>query len=159
MNCQACGTNAQTRYVSYSQNIGALVMRFGKSIKGNMCDACVQKYFFEYTLITLFLGWWGVISFIMTPFILIGNTVSFCSRKNVIPAHIDPNAPLQPQGYPGYNAPQNYYPQPQAHSIPPAYSSLSQPEPTQPVSSPVPQADNAPDDKAQSNEKPQHWDL
>jgi hypothetical protein len=77
MICQGCGIEAPTKYVSFYQNIGALVMRFHRSIKGNLCKRCINKYFWEYTLITLGLGWWGMISFFLTPFFVINNVVRY----------------------------------------------------------------------------------
>jgi hypothetical protein len=73
--CQSCGVEAPTKHVVFYQNIGALVMRFHKEIEGNLCKSCIHKYFWEFTLITLFLGWWGVISFVMTLFFYIPNNI------------------------------------------------------------------------------------
>jgi hypothetical protein len=50
-------------------------------VKGNVCPACAKKHFQELTLTTLFGGWWGVISFLMTPFILVNNVVQYVSYK------------------------------------------------------------------------------
>lgn len=75
--CEACGVDGQTWKVEYRQNIGALVMRFHKKIEGDFCASCSSKYFWEYSLTTLFLGWWGVISFFVTPFLLLGNVISY----------------------------------------------------------------------------------
>ena len=180
MLCQACGRNAETRYVSYSQNIGMLVIRSSKSIKGNMCPDCAGKYFLEYTLTTLFLGWWGVISFIMTPFILIWNIVSYCSRKNVQPVSYDTNPEMSSQGYDpmfyGYGSPsQGYTPPPQDHAssqqggaAPLSEAAASSQEngsqsraedtPTE-GNRPAPKDDPARIDKAQSSDAPHHWDL
>jgi hypothetical protein len=38
-----------------------------------MCRRCIAAYFKSYTLTTFFLGWWGMLSFFMTPFILLNN--------------------------------------------------------------------------------------
>ena len=75
MICQSCGVEAPTQHVVFYQNIGALVMRFQKKIEGNLCKSCIHKYFWEFTLITLFLGWWGVISFFATLFFYIPNNI------------------------------------------------------------------------------------
>ena len=73
MICQDCGVEASTKYVSFHQNIGALVVRFHKSVEGNLCKSCIHKYFWGTTGTTLLLGWWGTISFIVTPFVLLNN--------------------------------------------------------------------------------------
>lgn len=71
--CQMCGGYGPTKYVEFYQNIGALVMRFNKSIKGELCKNCITQTFWRFTLTDLFLGWWGVISFFVTPFYILNN--------------------------------------------------------------------------------------
>src|SRR5436309_2115152 len=73
MICQSCGVEAPTQKVLFVQHIGAIVMFFHKRIGGYMCRNCVNKYFSEYSLMTLFLGWWGVISVFATPVVLLIN--------------------------------------------------------------------------------------
>jgi hypothetical protein len=77
MICQSCGVEAPTRKVLFVQHIGAVVMFFHKRIGGLFCRNCVNKYFGEYTLKTLFLGWWGVISVFATPFVLLINIFNY----------------------------------------------------------------------------------
>jgi hypothetical protein len=80
--CIACHQAAPTQFVTLWQNIGVLVMRFHKKVSGNLCRKCIDKFFWEYTLITFFFGWWGVISFFFTLFILPANLFTFIgSRK------------------------------------------------------------------------------
>ena len=75
--CQNCGREAPTMYVDYRQNIGALVMRFSKHVHGNFCKNCSNKYFWSFTGTTLFLGWWGIISFFVTLFVLPNNIINY----------------------------------------------------------------------------------
>lgn len=77
MPCQACGIEAPTQSVAFYQNIGLFLARRSASIKGNLCRRCISKYFKSYTLTTLFLGWWGLISFVITPFILLNNIARY----------------------------------------------------------------------------------
>ena len=83
--CQSCGVEAPTKYVEFYQNIGALFMRFSKSIKGNLCKDCINQYFWSFTGITLVLGWWGMISFFVTPFILLNNIVEYLGTLRLAP--------------------------------------------------------------------------
>jgi len=87
MICQACGVEAPTKHVAFYQNVGALVMRFWKSAEGHMCKSCVHSIFWQFTLTTLVLGWWGVISFIVTPCFLLNNIVRyvFCLGMEPVP--------------------------------------------------------------------------
>src|SRR5262245_3723711 len=79
MYCQSCGTRTATKYVSFHQNIGALILRFSRTIQGELCKRCIHNYFWEYTAITLCAGWWGIISFIVTPFFIINNVAYYLS--------------------------------------------------------------------------------
>ena len=56
-----------------------LVARRSKEWVGNACKPCGKRWFWKSTLHTLFLGWWGTISFIVTPFFLLGNIMSVFS--------------------------------------------------------------------------------
>ncbi len=77
MICQSCGVEAPTKYVAFYQNIGALVVRFSKSVKGDLCKSCIHRYFWQFTGVNLFLGWWGYISFFVTPFFLLNNVFRY----------------------------------------------------------------------------------
>lgn len=90
MNCQMCGCYAPTKKVEFRQNIGALIMRFPRTLRGELCKACINKSFWKMTLITLFLGPWGVISLIMTPIFIIMNTVQYISALS-LPAAYPPD--------------------------------------------------------------------
>lgn len=75
--CQICGSLAETKEVEFNQNIGMLVQREYSTIKGRLCKNCINREFKKRTLITMFFGWWGTISFFVTPFYLLGNIISF----------------------------------------------------------------------------------
>jgi hypothetical protein len=77
MICQCCQTKAPTKYIEFHQNIGVLYVRFYKNIKGNLCKQCINRYFWEFTTINLICGWWGVISFCITPVIIVTNLIYY----------------------------------------------------------------------------------
>lgn len=85
MICQSCGVEAPTQKVLFVQHIGAVVMFFHKRIGGNFCRNCVRKYFGEYTLKTLFLGWWGMISVFATPVVLLINIANWFRAWSLAP--------------------------------------------------------------------------
>ena len=74
---------APTMHVSLHRHIGALVLRFHKSLKGFLCKQCISKKFWEYTPVTLVLGWWGLISLFITPYVLINNTVALVKSRSM----------------------------------------------------------------------------
>src|SRR5260370_7109377 len=91
--CQSCGIEATTRYVEFYQNIGALVMRFHKSIKGNLCKRCIHKRFWEFTGTCLLLGWWGMISLVVTPIFILNNVGRYLVCLGMSAAPPDPAPP------------------------------------------------------------------
>lgn len=92
MICQLCGIAAETRYVAFYQNIGALIMRFHKSLKGELCKKCIHQQFWMFTLVNVTLGWWGVISLIVTPFFILNNVARYLMCLTMSP--VDANATI-----------------------------------------------------------------
>lgn len=45
------------------------------SIKGRFCRKCIADTFWEFTPLTLLLGWWGALSFFITPIVLLNNLI------------------------------------------------------------------------------------
>ena len=93
MICQACGVEAPTQKVLFVQHIGAIVMFFHKRIGGLFCRNCVNKYFREYTLTTLFLGWWGIISVMATPVVLLIDIANYFRAWGLPPVPAGATAP------------------------------------------------------------------
>jgi len=83
MRCQSCGVQAETKYVEIHQNIGALILRFARTMRGNLCKSCISRYFWEYTAICLVAGWWGIISFFVNIFFIINNIVYYCGSLSM----------------------------------------------------------------------------
>jgi hypothetical protein len=94
MICQTCGIEAPTQKVLFVQHIGAIVMFFHKRIGGLLCRNCVRKYFGQYTLTTLLLGWWGFISVFATPVVLVINVFNYFRAWRLAPVPADATQPL-----------------------------------------------------------------
>jgi hypothetical protein len=92
-NCQSCGLPNETKYIEFYENVGLLLMRQHRSVKGNLCKPCIDYYFWNFTGKTMLLGWWGIISFIVTPFILLNNLLRFIFSRGMKkpPLQITPN--------------------------------------------------------------------
>ncbi len=80
MICQNCGREAPTKYVAFYQNIGMLFMRMMYSAEGDFCKPCIHQTFWTYFAVNLTLGWWGIISLIINPFLILNNVFryAFC---------------------------------------------------------------------------------
>ena len=90
--CQSCGLSCDTKYVEFYENLGLVILRYHRSATGNFCKSCIDYYFWTFTGRTMLLGWWGVISLILTPFILLNNLLRFVFSRglNKYPIQIAP---------------------------------------------------------------------
>ncbi len=75
--CHACMQFGQVKKVTFRKNVGMVFVRRYSKLEGELCGRCIEKYFWSFTATTLFLGWWGVISFPVSPFILIANVFEY----------------------------------------------------------------------------------
>jgi len=93
--CQVCGAQVPTRHVNLLQNIGLIAIRFHKQTTGHLCRACIRDIGWSYTLTTGFLGWWGVISFFFTLFILPTNVWQMFAARSLpeVPGRARPKGP------------------------------------------------------------------
>jgi hypothetical protein len=96
--CQVCGLEAATRDVTFHQTIGAVVVRQTSSVKGHLCKSCIDKFFWDYTKTTALLGWWGVLSCMMTPFILFHNVRQYRASRGMEPPSLDAPQPVLTAG-------------------------------------------------------------
>ena len=74
MICQTCGIEAPTRSVQFHAHTGMLIMMRHSQIGGKQCKNCINKHFTQYTGWTALAGWWGMVSFFITPCVLVWNT-------------------------------------------------------------------------------------
>jgi hypothetical protein len=81
--CESCGMPIETKYIEIYQNIGLLIMRRFASVKGRFCKSCIEYYFWTMTGKTMLFGWWGVISFVLTPFLLLNNFLRYLSSLSM----------------------------------------------------------------------------
>jgi len=77
--CQICGQNRPTRKIHFIKNIGMFFRRQYSEIEGHLCKQCINRYFWEYFLTNILLGWWGTISFVINPFLILNNLWYFLS--------------------------------------------------------------------------------
>jgi hypothetical protein len=59
-----------------------LFLRREYSTEGELCRECLNRAFWHHTLRNLTLGWWGMISFVMTWYFLIGNMVRYAQARS-----------------------------------------------------------------------------
>jgi hypothetical protein len=75
--CSRCGAETPCSYLRLEQNIGMVFTRVRRSLEGWFCPSCARSAFFKMTLPMLFFGWFGFISFFVTPVFLITNVFNY----------------------------------------------------------------------------------
>src|SRR5436190_983251 len=81
--CDACRTYAPVMNATYHQNTGMLMMRQHRQASGAFCRGCHFRVFWRFSLHTFFLGWWGTISFVLTPIFLLNNMGLFIASQTL----------------------------------------------------------------------------
>jgi len=54
--CQECGKSGPTQHIFFMQNIGALIMRWEKTVENDLCLHCTKKHFWKMTAINFFIS-------------------------------------------------------------------------------------------------------
>ena len=80
--CQVCKGPGPVAPATFRQNVGALVMRFEKRVKGNMCRRCMSQKFWSFTLTTAAIGWLGMISLFVAPIYVVMNIVEYVKASS-----------------------------------------------------------------------------
>jgi hypothetical protein len=71
--CDICSSGEPSVHVQLRHNVGMLFMRQEYETQGRLCTACLGRAFRKHQLCNLLLGWWGMISFVMTLVFLVDN--------------------------------------------------------------------------------------
>jgi hypothetical protein len=83
MPCRVCKVDGPTKEVCFQQNIGMWFARRSLKLKAELCRRCMGAYFRSFTLTTLFLGWFGIISFFVTPVFIVSNVVQYLGARSL----------------------------------------------------------------------------
>ncbi len=81
MRCDSCYRSGPSAYVQLHHNVGMLIMRREYATEGQLCRECLDRAFWHHTLRNLTLGWWGMISFVMTCYFLLSNLVGYVQAR------------------------------------------------------------------------------
>jgi hypothetical protein len=98
--CRVCGGQPAAP-LSFSQNIGMLILRQSRTSPGPYCRDCGRHDGRSAQLLTLITGWWGVLSFFFNFAAIIGNARSLRTvgelqepRGGDAARRLDPGKPL-----------------------------------------------------------------
>lgn len=86
--CSTCIQFGPVKKVTFRKNVGMVFARRTSKVEGELCGRCIEKHFWSFTATTLFLGWWGVISFLVSPFILLGNLFEYLGALPFVIKHV-----------------------------------------------------------------------
>ncbi len=75
--CNLCRVQAETRQVAFHQHICVFVMAIHRRLDAPLCKRCLHRQFWGMTGTTFLLGWWGLISMFVAPFVLLHNIVIY----------------------------------------------------------------------------------
>jgi hypothetical protein len=64
--CDRCGSRGSVVHVHFLKNTGMLILRQTSTLKADLCRGCGLREGALMTLHTAVLGWWGMISFVIT---------------------------------------------------------------------------------------------
>lgn len=70
--CDICGRVPAERFV-IRKHIGMIVLQRFHKVDNILCKTCCTTIAKDWTKTTAFLGWWGFISFFVTPLNLLAN--------------------------------------------------------------------------------------
>lgn len=80
--CHSCEAIGETKYLTFRQLIGYLVFARSRTKKGEFCVKCATQHFWEFTGITLLLGWlWP--GAIVVPFFVLANLINYGKYKEL----------------------------------------------------------------------------
>jgi hypothetical protein len=81
------------RYASFRSNVGMLVARQERSVTGLLCGRCFDEAYRSHQTTNWALGWWGVVSFGVTPMLLAANAFAHARllRLPMVPEGADPD--------------------------------------------------------------------
>ncbi|MDF3070071.1 MAG: hypothetical protein K0R38_5672 [Polyangiaceae bacterium] len=79
--CDVCNSAEPSVHVHLRHNVGMLFMRREYETQGRLCASCLKDVFRRHQVNNLLLGWWGVISFVLTWFYLIDNTRDYLAAR------------------------------------------------------------------------------
>lgn len=96
--CDFCGARGPVARVHYRQNTGMLVMRQSREWAGDACRSCGTSWFWKTTLHNMFLGWWGMISLIVTPIFILMNIASVVKVLGLPSGEVSRRAQLEEHG-------------------------------------------------------------
>jgi len=73
--CEVCGC-APANFATFRGHRGLLVLMQFRQISGVFCRDCALETFRDMTAATLLQGWWGFLSFFITPAVVLVNLAS-----------------------------------------------------------------------------------
>lgn len=79
--CDVCNSGEPSVHVHLRHNVGMLFMRREYETQGRLCASCLKDVFRRHQLNNLVLGWWGMISFVLTWVYLIDNTRNYLTAR------------------------------------------------------------------------------
>lgn len=81
--CEGCGRVNITKKSTYRKNIGMVFRRRYSKVEGMFCPSCQERLFWNALFTNLFLGWWGTISLVINPFLILMNIGNYINSWDI----------------------------------------------------------------------------
>jgi hypothetical protein len=85
--CSVCGA-APAAAISIRRHVGMILLQKFVKLRTPLCRDCGKQAVKEFTLQTLWQGWWGYISFFVNWFVLATNLVAFFKLRALAPPQL-----------------------------------------------------------------------
>ena len=82
--CEICRVNNSLGHINLMKRTGMLVQRQWQRYDFDTCRDCSKELYKKIQIHNLLFSWWGVISFYLAPFTLIGNTLVYIKFKYIV---------------------------------------------------------------------------
>ncbi len=80
--CDSCGGPGPLVATQFRQTIGAVLLRFEKTVEGYLCSDCARSHFVSCTTTTAVAGWFGIISLVLTPWFILTNIQNYLAARS-----------------------------------------------------------------------------
>lgn len=81
--CESCHARAFVEKVKLRSNLGFVIQHRTVELDARLCRRCIRGYFWQFTLLTLGLGWWGAYSFLYTLHALPRNVHEYLRTRHL----------------------------------------------------------------------------
>ena len=81
--CDYCYMEAPTRYITLHQSAGVIFFWIHAKMQANLCRSCINKHFWEFTLVSIFGGIFSIPSILANIYIIPANIIRYLKSRDL----------------------------------------------------------------------------